>query len=249
MGKKQLLSLNVSIGSYQALLQEMIALGKQKTGGYVCFANVHMTIECFNNKKLRKSVNEACIVTADGVPIAKAISWIYKINQDRVAGMDIMPDIISECESQQLSVFLFGSTEDILQKIKTKAKTRYPNLKIAGSLSPPFADFTEEQNNVFIEKINSSNADLVLVCLGCPKQEIWMNEHYSNINAGLLGLGAAFSIFAEVSKRAPGWMQKNGLEWLWRLSQNPLRLFKRYLITNTMFLVKILPIIVKARIK
>lgn len=249
MKKKQLLSLNVSIGSYQALLQEMIALGKHKTGGYVCFANVHMAIECYNNKKLRKSVDEASIVTADGVPIAKAISWIYRINQDRVAGMDIMPNLISDCENQQLSIFLFGSTEDVLQKIKTKVKTRHPNLKIAGSLSPPFADFTDEQNNGFIKHINGSNADLVLVCLGCPKQEIWMNEHSSDIKAGLLGLGAAFSIYAEISKRAPLLMQKSGLEWLWRFSQDPLRLFKRYLITNTMFLLKILPVIVKARIR
>ena len=227
----------------------MLKLCHQKKGGYVCFANVHMTIESYKNERLRKSVKSASLVTADGVPIAKAISWIYKINQDRVAGMDIMPDLLGQCEKQRLSVFFFGSTDDILLKIKTRAKTRYPNLNIAGSLSPPFGEFTDEQNQMFRDEINRSGADLVMICLGCPKQEVWMYKHFTDIKAVLFGLGAAFSIYAEINRRAPKWMQKIGLEWLWRLFQDPLRLFKRYLITNTVFLIKILPIILKARIK
>lgn len=216
-----------------------MALNRQS--GYCCFANVHMVMEAVNDPSFTQNVNNATVVFPDGKPIAKMVEKLGKKPQERVAGMDFMPAILNLCATRNLKVFFFGTSNEILDKIKNRALVDYPGLKIAGILSPKFGDFSEKENSKYLDEIILSGANLVMVALGCPKQEKWMANNYQSINAPLLGLGAAFSVYARVEKRAPIWMQNLSLEWLFRLFTNPGRLWKRYLFTNSAFVWAILP--------
>ncbi len=234
IARKKVLSLNISIQTYQSALNAIINLAQTKKPAYVCFANVHMVIEAHQNKAFSENVNSANLVCADGMPLVKTIEFFYGIKTDRVAGMDVFPELLKLAEQNELQIFLFGTTDDLLKKITDKAKLQFPKLNIVGAYSPPFdKDINDE---VYVEMINKSGANLVFVALGCPKQEMWMARHSHKINAVLLGVGGAFPIYADTAKRAPRWMRNTGLEWLYRLWQEPRRLFKRYFKTNTLFI-------------
>lgn len=209
---------------------------KKRKSTYVCFANVHMTIEAVNHSEFADLVNGADMVCADGMPLAKAVKLIYGQKIDRVAGMDMFPDLIQAAHEEELSIFLYGTTERILQKINNKIKSDYPKAKVVGAISPPFRSLSDKEEAEYIKQINDSGAKMVFVALGCPKQERWMAKHSKKINAVLLGVGGAFPVFVDEQKRAPEWMRKMSLEWLYRLIQDPKRLFKRYFYTNTKFL-------------
>jgi N-acetylglucosaminyldiphosphoundecaprenol N-acetyl-beta-D-mannosaminyltransferase len=231
---KKVISLNISIIGFQNAIMQVIDLAKSKKPSYVCFANVHMIIEGHKNKDFAEKVNKADLVCADGMPVVKTIRSFYKINTERVAGMDIFPELLRAAELGSLKVYFFGTTNEILEKINTNARAQFPKLNVAGSFSPPFDKSIDDES--YVEMIRSSGADLVFIALGCPKQETWMAKHYQKINAVLLGVGGAFPIYAGTAKRAPLVMRNMGLEWLYRLLQEPKRLFKRYFITNTLFM-------------
>jgi len=172
------------------------------------------------------------------MPVARAIRYKYGVLQDRIAGMDAMPGLFAMAERDNLSVFFFGTTDEVLQSIEKRLKIDFPSLQIAGMISPPFGEDLQEQHDKYIDTINNSGANLVMVALGCPKQEMWMAKHSARINAVLLGLGGAFPVYAETVARAPVWMQRSSLEWLYRLVKEPMRLFNRYFTTNTYFLLR-----------
>ncbi|HNO71728.1 MAG TPA: WecB/TagA/CpsF family glycosyltransferase, partial [Bacteroidia bacterium] len=219
------------------------AYAKERRKGYACFANVHMIIEAYQDKQFDKDVNSATLVLPDGMPLVKTLKWFYGIEQDRVAGMDVMPDLIRIASNNNLKLFFFGTTPELLEKIRLKIEKDFPKTDVVGLFSPPFNE--PLNNDLYTEMINSSGANLVFVALGCPKQEKWMAQNSSKINAMLLGVGGAFPVFAGVASRAPLFMQNAGLEWVYRLYQEPKRLFKRYLFTNSIFLFLVL----KAKIK
>jgi len=248
MRKRRIISIDVSIGSYDTFTDNIILLAGEKRSAYVCVANVHMTIEAYNNPDFASVVNSADIVTPDGMPIAKMFGYLYGEKQDRVAGMDLMPDLLKKSESDKIGVYFYGSTENILKTIKSRVEKLYPKLKIAGLYSPPFRLLSEKEENRIIEKINDSGAGLVLVSLGCPKQEIWMHRVTEKINGVMVGIGGAFPVFAGAQKRAPEWMRKLSLEWVYRFMKEPKRLWKRYLYTNSKFVLVALFDIFKVRV-
>ena len=135
-----------------------------------------------------------------------------------------------------LKHYFYGSSEETLSLLKEKLTEKYPHLQIAGMVSPPFRELSEEEDKEMVGKINASGADIIWVGLGAPKQEKWMYAHKDRVNGVMIGVGAGFDYHAGNIKRAPGWMQKLSLEWLYRLMQDPKRLFKRYLVTNTRYL-------------
>ena len=208
----------------------------KKKSSYICFANVHMIIEAYKDRSFLEKVNNADLVLADGKPVAIACSILRRKNQERISGMDFTPRILEKANENKLSVFIYGSTTEVHNAIKEKINSKYPEISLAGFISPPFRPLTTDEIVVDIEKINRSGAHIVLVALGCPKQETWMAENSKNINAVLLGIGGALPVFAGTQKRAPAWMQNMALEWLYRLIQQPRRLFKRYVYTNSFFL-------------
>ena len=232
--RKNILSLSISVLTYKEALDSLIDLGKKRANAYACFANVHMLMEAHKDKTFADQVNKASFVLADGMPIVKALDSFYHIKQDRIAGMDIFPDVLKLAAEQKLKVFFYGTTPDLLEKIVLKANKEIPSLEIAGALAPPFSSSIDDEK--YISEIQNSGANMVFVALGCPKQEKWMAKHTQNINAILLGVGGAFPIYAGTAKRAPEWMRKLSLEWLYRLMQEPGRLFKRYFVTNTRFI-------------
>jgi len=230
------ISLQVSLTTYTDALQQIILLGKTNTPSYACFANAHMTVEAKKSTVFQSQVNGSTFTFADGMPLVFALRLLYGIKQDRIAGMDLMGSVLHECEKNGLSVFFYGSTQAMLDLLKENTLKKFPHLIIAGMLSPPFRALTEDERQQHIRAINASGAGLVLVGLGCPKQEMWMAKNSNSINACLLGVGGAFEIYAGVTTRAPQWMCALGMEWFFRFLQEPKRLFKRYAVTNTLFL-------------
>jgi N-acetylglucosaminyldiphosphoundecaprenol N-acetyl-beta-D-mannosaminyltransferase len=236
MNQEFLLSINISLGNYVDFVTKIALLAKSRTSSYVCVANVHMCIEAHRDATFAKVVNGADIVTPDGMPLVKGLK-ANGIQQSRVAGPDLMPSLLEVSAQEGLKVYFYGSTDEVLQKLNSYCQYTYPTLSIAGMYSPPFRQLSEAEIQYDIDTINNSGANMVLVALGCPKQERWMASMKGKINAVMIGVGGAFPMLVGEQKRAPLWMQKYTLEWLYRLIQEPKRLWKRYLITNTYFVV------------
>ena len=226
----------ITQANYQQYLQAILQLAESRKSSYVCFANVHMLMDAYQKPAFNQVVNRADIVTPDGRPVSILMQLQYKIKQQRACGMDLFPEILREAEINKLSVFFYGSTNEVLEKIQQKAKQEFTGLQIAGVYSPPFRPLTPEEDKDVVEIINASKANLVFVSLGCPKQEKWMYAHKGSIHACMLGLGQAFLTYAGLEKRLPKWARDLSLEWAYRLYQEPKRLWKRYLLGNSLFL-------------
>jgi N-acetylglucosaminyldiphosphoundecaprenol N-acetyl-beta-D-mannosaminyltransferase len=238
--RKKVLSLLFDTGKFDEFLLEILRLAKARKSSYVCVANVHMTIEAWDDAHFAAIVNHADLVTPDGMPIVKAIQKIYCQKQDRVAGMDLFPELLRLSEKEKIVTYFYGGTEDTLIKTGEFVKNHYPELTVAGLHSPPFRKLTTSENVEIVNQINDSGAQLVFVALGCPKQERWMAENKGKIQACMIGLGGALPVLIGAQKRAPKWMRSLSLEWLYRLLQEPKRLFKRYFYTNSKYLFLIL---------
>jgi N-acetylglucosaminyldiphosphoundecaprenol N-acetyl-beta-D-mannosaminyltransferase len=236
MEKKQVLSIKVTLGTYPDFIAALIDKASNAQSSYTCVANVHMLVEAHNDPGFAKVVNEADITTPDGQPLTWAIKLLHGISQPRVAGMDILPDMLAEATQKQIPVFFYGGTEEMQLKTSSYLQASFPTIKIAGMYSPPFRPLTSEEETGIVTLINQSGAGLIFVVLGCPKQEKWMAAMRGRINGCMVGIGGALPVLIGMQKRAPRWMQKAGLEWFYRLCQEPKRLFKRYAITNTKFI-------------
>ena len=226
----------ITLGSYNNFVEKIIELSGQKIPSYVCFANVHMVVEASRDRDFLRVVNQATIVAPDGRPLSVFLRMFHKIKQDRVCGMDLLPDLLRAADASGRSVYFYGGEQICLDRIEAKAKRQFPKLKIAGLYSPPFRQLNEDEKREDIERIRTSGADLVFVSLGCPRQEKWMAENVKKLNACFLGLGQAFTVYADMEKRLPKWMRTLALEWVFRLVQEPRRLWRRYLFTNAEFL-------------
>ena len=206
---------------------------------YICICNVHSVVTAKGDSVLRQVINDADMATPDGMPIAWYMRKLGYRRQLRINGPDLMLKYCEQAARQGRSVFLFGSTSGTLELLRTNLIAAFPNLNIAGAYSPPFRSLTVQEDREITDRINASDAGVVFVSLGCPKQEKWMAAHRGKIHAVMIGVGAAFDYHAGTIKRAPRWMQNNGLEWLYRLLSEPRRLWRRYLITNMLFILGI----------
>ena len=202
----------------------------------VCVANAHMLTEAYRHSGLSYVLKNADLVTPDGMPLVWMMRLIGARNQNRVAGMDILWALCQLAPLQNVSVFFLGSEASILEKIKKKLEHEFPNLKIAGMEPLPFSPLTPTDDEAIIQKIHESGAEVVFVSLGCPKQEYWIDQHKGKIQAVMIGLGGVFPIVAGLHKRAPSWMRESGLEWFYRLIQEPRRLGTRYIKTIPLFI-------------
>ncbi len=248
MDKTPVLHISVSTGTYADFIKNMVTAAQSGKSQYACVANVHMLIEAYRNKRFAQILQRAAFVTPDGKPLAWALRLLHGIKQERVAGMDLLPDLLKEAEEKGLPVFFYGSTNEFLEKTNSYIKEHYPLLKLAGMHSPPFRQLTDLEERKTAEKINASGAAFVFVILGCPKQEKWMASMFNRVNALMIGVGGALPVLIGAQSRAPKWMQKTGLEWLYRLLQEPRRLFGRYAITNSLFLYLLAKAYVRKRV-
>lgn len=208
---------------------------------YICICNTHSLIEGKKNQKHAMALNDAELCTPDGMPLVWELNRKNKQKknkkQERVDGPNLMEVL---CRNSSYKIFLLGGTNQTLDILENNLKLKNPNINIVGTLSPPFKKMTKEENEEILKTINDSHADIVFVSLGCPKQEIWMNQNYKKVDSILIGVGAAFDFHTNKIKRAPEIMQKLGMEWSYRLFQDPKRLWKRYLINNSLYIYHIL---------
>jgi len=240
MEKRRVINSQISTGSFEDFIENIFELVAGKPSSYVCCANVHMLIEAYKDHDFNEVVNEADLVTPDGTPLSKVLKWFDKIDQERIAGMDLMPSLLQEAEKREKSVYFYGSTDFVLSKIKKKLSGDFPNLSIAGTFSPPFRPLAESEEQEIVDNINKANPDILFVSLGCPKQEKWMAAQKERLNTCMIGVGQSFMVFAGLERRLPLWARNLSLEWAYRLYQEPRRLWKRYLLTNSMFIFLIL---------
>ena len=214
----------------------LISHAKELSGKYICFSNVHTTVMAADDKEYCSILNSSAATFPDGKPVADKIMAQGYSEAERIAGPDLMAELFRQSEGTGMKHFFYGSTEKTLEGLKKQLSENHPYMEIAGMYSPPFRDLTPEEDDEIVKLINASGADFVWIGLGAPKQEKWMAAHRDRIKGVMLGVGAGFDFHAGTIKRAPLILQKIGLEWLYRLFQNPKRLVKRYLITNTKFI-------------
>ena len=211
--------------------------GAARESRYVCICNVHSVVTTTQDIEFKIAVNNADMSTPDGAPVAWALRRLGYDMQERINGPDLMLRYLAQAERLGQSVFFYGSTEATIDRLRATLAMRFPHLRIAGTHAPPFRPLTKQEDEEIIRMINDSGAHVVFVGLGCPKQEIWMAEHRGRIHAVMVGVGAAFDYHSGMVRRAPLWWQQHGLEWLFRLGSEPRRLFKRYMVTNTLFVI------------
>lgn len=206
-------------------------------GQYVCVGNVHTTVMAFEDADYMRVQRRAAFVLPDGKPLSVLSRKRGFPKAERVAGPDLMKQMfLKGAAGNGLRHFFYGSTEETLRLLQEKLRAQYPGLQLAGMYAPPFRELTEEENGRVISLINAAKPDMIWIGLGAPKQENWMAEHEGQLSGVMLGVGAGFDFHAGTVKRAPKWMQRLSLEWLYRLTQDPKRLWKRYLITNRKFI-------------
>lgn len=231
-----IVSTRVDLTSYHVATQVILDWSAQGESRYVCVANVHMLMEAYDSPEFAKIVNSADLVTPDGMPLV----WILRLKgnheQQRVYGPTLMLHILEAATRENISVGFYGSSPEVLGSLIKRVQDRFPNLKVTYSFSPSFQETSPEEDKKIIENINDSSARILFVGLGCPKQEKWMAHHRGKINAVMIGVGAAFDFHAGMKSQAPLWMQKIGLEWLFRLATEPRRLWRRYLYHNPRFI-------------
>lgn len=205
---------------------------------YVCICNAHSVVTAGTDTAFHAVVAGADMATPDGAPVAWMIRRLGYPDQQRINGPDLMWKYCElAAKRPDESIYLYGGTPDTLKVLQEVLARNFPSLKIAGVESPPFRRPTEEEDAQTVARINASGAGTVWVSLGCPKQETWMAAHRGRVNAVMVGVGAAFDYHAGTIQRAPAWMQNAGLEWLHRLCSEPRRLWRRYLVTNTLFVI------------
>ncbi len=221
--------------SWDDALARVTSWGAAHESRYVCICNVHSVVTATLDPEFMKIVNEADMATPDGAPVAWALRKLGSPEQQRISGPDLMWKYLQLAQSLDQSVYFYGSTEATLAKLRAAIKRKFPLLRITGMHAPPFRALSPQEDEAEIDIINQSGANIVFVGLGCPKQEKWMAAHRGRINAVMIGVGAAFDYHSGVVRRAPLWWQQHGLEWLYRLGSEPRRLFKRYMVTNTLF--------------
>lgn len=203
-------------------------------GKYICVSNVHTTVTGYEEADYRNIQNTAALALPDGKPLSLYSKKHGFPEAERVTGPDLMGELFSR--DNGLRHYFYGGKEETIQVLSEKLPGEYPSLRIAGMVSPPFRPLTEKEDERELQKMNDAKADIIWIGLGAPKQERYMYEHRGKVNGVMIGVGAGFDYYAGTIKRAPMWMQKLSLEWLYRLMQDPKRLFRRYFATNFKFL-------------
>lgn len=235
IGSVEIFGIVFSAGSLEAAADETLRAVANGERGHICIANADMFTRAMRMPRLRSAMNSARLVVSDGVPLVWLQKRLGMHSAQRVYGPDFMAELCRRAQFDKVPVFFYGGTDEILGRLLICLHQRYPGLRVAGSIAPPMLPTDPPFDPSCVSGMRESGARLIFVGLGCPKQELWMLTHGSQLDAIVVGVGLAFAQLAGKVPRAPAWMQRCGLEWVFRLSREPGRLWKRYLIGNTLF--------------
>jgi exopolysaccharide biosynthesis WecB/TagA/CpsF family protein len=231
-----LFGVGVSATDYEASAALILEAAERHQPATVTHLPVHGIVTAALDSEYRTKINSFDIVAPDGQPVRWALNHIYHAGlTDRVYGPELMLRLCQGAALRKIGVYLYGSYPEVVAMLRTKLLDRCPELRIVGCESPPFRPLTPDEDAQVVQRINESRAGLVFLGLGCPRQDVFAYEHRRKIQAVQLCVGAAFDFHAGHKRMAPAWMQRASLEWLFRLTQEPRRLWKRYLFTNTVF--------------
>jgi N-acetylglucosaminyldiphosphoundecaprenol N-acetyl-beta-D-mannosaminyltransferase len=236
--KVPIFGIGMSVTDYTEACAAIMDAARARRSYAVSALATHGLTEAARDRDLGELVNSIELVTPDGQPVRWAMNILHGTAlSERVYGPDLMAAVCAAAAAERMSVYVFGSTPETCQTVANELPRRYPGLRIAGVQPDRFRDATADEDAADVQRIRSSGADIVLVGRGCPRQERWVALHRGLLPVPMLAVGAAFDYIAGNITRPPRWMQRAGLEWLFRLYQEPRRLFRRYLVHNSLFCV------------
>ena len=235
--------------TYRSAVDAIIGAAEARVAYGVAALATHGLLTAVHDPVFNDALQRLAIVTPDGQPVRWALNLLLdEPLPDRVYGPDLTDRVCAAAAEHGVGIFLFGSTESTGKSLRAVLVSRYPTINIVGVQADRFRDATPQEDAEDVEMILQSGAGIVLVGRGCPRQEIWVSSHLDRLPIAMLAVGAAFDYLAGNLARPPAWMQRHGLEWLHRLVQEPRRLWRRYLITNTQFLARFIPLWAKTRL-
>ena len=235
--KYSLFGVDISATSYAEATEVIIAAAKRGQSAIMTHLPVHGLVLASRDATLRSMINCFDIVAPDGQPVRWALKCFYGITlPDRVYGPENMLRLCEGAAATDIPVYLYGSYPLVVENLRRTLERKFPRLQVVGCESPPFRPLTPEEDQAVIRRINATGAGIIFLGLGCPQQDVFAYEHRQSIQGIQVCVGAAFDFHAGSKKMAPAWMQRRGLEWLFRLVQEPRRLWQRYLWTNSVFL-------------
>ncbi len=239
--KHAILGIMIDAVDYSVAAEEITCAARERRPYAVSALAVHGTMTGLLDAKHRYRLNSYDLIVPDGQPVRWALNWLHKTAlRDRVYGPKLTLQVLANAAEEGLPVYLYGSTQDVLQKLREALGRRYPRLQIVGAEPSQFRSLTAEERNQLIQRVHASGARLLLAGLGCPRQEIFAYEMRNLLSIPVLAIGAAFPFIAGTLPQAPPWMQDRGLEWLYRLFREPRRLWRRYVFFNPAYLVLLL---------
>jgi N-acetylglucosaminyldiphosphoundecaprenol N-acetyl-beta-D-mannosaminyltransferase len=231
------LGVAVDVLSWDEAVDRITGWAAGRESRYVSICDAHSIVRASRDAVHGRHIQAADMVTPDGWPVAWMLRRTVEATQQRINGPDLMWKLLERAERLGLKVFFYGTTVQTLAELKVRLLQAFPALQVVGMVAPPFRPLTSEEDTRDVELINASGAHLVMTGLGCPKEDCWMYEHRGRVQAVTLGIGAGIDFWAGHVRRAPLWMREHGLEWLFRVACEPRRLWRRYLVHNSLFVI------------
>lgn len=239
-GRRSVLGVQVSVVDYEASVEKVLAAARARQPLALSALAVHGVMEGVRDPRLRHRLNALDLAVPDGQPVRWALAWLHgELLADRVYGPELAWRVLGRAAAEGLPVYMYGSREPVLGRFVNAARNAHPGLVVAGAEPSVFRQADVGEQAAIAARIRSSGARVVLVGLGCPRQEVFVSAMRDAVGVPLLAVGAAFDYHAGALRRPPPWMQSRGLEWLWRLGLEPRRLWRRYLLLNPAFLTRL----------
>lgn len=239
--KVDLFGVKVSVTSYEQAMEAVFCAVKDNRSGIVSAQAVHAIISASQDPAHLERVNTFDVVAPDGQPVRWAMNLLHGTElSQRVYGPELMRRLCQQAATRKVSIYLYGGSDTTIQELQVRLLESFPDLKIAGAESPPYRELTEQEDQAVVQRIKQSGAGILFIGLGCPKQDVFAFNHRNSIDAVQVSVGAAFDFLAGSKEMAPLWMQRRGLEWVFRLYKEPQRLWRRYLVTNSIYCQKLL---------
>lgn len=232
----RVIGLPVIAGTMDAVTDEILRRAATGEGGYVCVANVHMLVTARRDPAFRPVLEGASMVVSDGRPLVWQLRAQGLVHAEQCYGPDLTVELCRKAAERAMPIYFYGGDDQVRDRMVEELRRRFPTIRIAAAEPAPMLPAEPPLDEALAGRIRSSVAALVFCALGCPKQEHWMRAHAPHTGAVLLGVGQAFNIIAGTLPDAPLWMRDRGLGWLYRLKTEPGRLWRRYLVTNSLFL-------------